>query len=76
MKKRKQGKKPSIRLSTLMRDMEILKRLKQGKAPKEVAHEMGLSSVWVVYDCVRRHHSTWNQSAQSSFCGLPRLSQL
>jgi DNA-binding NarL/FixJ family response regulator len=37
-----------------MRDKEILKRLKQGKAPKEVAYEMGLSSVWVVYDASRR----------------------
>lgn len=54
MNKQKQSKKPGIRLSTLMRDKEILKRLKQGKAPKEVAHEMGLSSVWVVYDCIRR----------------------
>lgn len=54
MKRKKRVKKPSIRLSTLMRDKEILKRLKQGKAPKEVSYEMGLSSVWVVYDAIRR----------------------
>ena len=61
MKKRKQHRKAGRnrlpckpRLSTLMRDKEILKRLRQGKAPKEVAHEMGLTSVWVVYDAVRR----------------------
>ena len=54
MKRKKQTKKPGIRLSTLMRDKEILKRLKQGKAPKEVAYEMKLSSVWVVYDITRR----------------------
>ena len=55
MKRKKQVKKPGIRLSTLMRDREILKRLKQGKAPKEVAYEMSLSSVWVVYDAIRRN---------------------
>lgn len=54
MKRKKQAKKPGIRLSTLMRDKEILKRLKQGKAPKEVAYEMGLTSVWIAYDTVRR----------------------
>lgn len=42
------------RLSTLMRDREILRRLRQGKAPKEVSYEMGLTSVWVVYDSRRR----------------------
>ena len=54
MKRKKQIRKPGIRLSTLIRDKEILKQLKQGKAPKEVAYAMGLSSVWVVYDTVRR----------------------
>jgi len=56
MKRKNRTKKPGIRLSTLMRDREILKRLKQGKAPKEIAHEMGLSSAWVVYDACKRRH--------------------
>jgi len=34
-------------------DKEILKQLKQGKAPKEVAYEMDLTSVCVVYDIMR-----------------------
>jgi len=54
MKRKKRGRKPGIRLSTLMRDKEIFRWLKQGKVPKEVAFEMGLTSVWVVYDAVRR----------------------
>lgn len=54
MRKQKRSRKPGIRLSTLLRDKEILKRLRQGKAPKEVAYEMGLTSVWVVYDARRR----------------------
>jgi len=54
MKRKKRAKKPGIRLSTLMRDKEILKRLKQGKAPKEVAYEMGLPNTWAVYDAQRR----------------------
>jgi len=60
MKRKKQSRKPSIRLSTLMRDKEIMKRLKQGKAPKEVSYEMGLSSVWVVYDFTRRQKGNAN----------------
>jgi len=45
------------RLYTLKRDKKILQRLKQGKAPKEVAYEMHLSSVWVVYDTIRRQRN-------------------
>lgn len=43
-----------MRIATQKRDKEILKRLWQGKAPKEVAYEMRLSSVWVAYDAIRR----------------------
>lgn len=64
-KRRKRTKKPGIRLSTLKRDKEILKRLRQGKAPKEVAYELGLSSVWVVYDALRRQ-DTRKLSAHSA----------
>ena len=66
-KRKRRNKKPGRnhlpskpRLSTLKRDREILKRLRQGKAPKEVAYEMNLSSVWVVYDTTRR--TNWSSN--------------
>jgi len=52
----KQGKPKTciIRPYTIKQDAIILRRLKRGEIPKQIAHEMSIS-VWCVYDAVRRH---------------------
>ena len=46
-----------IRISTRFRDRSILRIFKAGKSPKEIAQRMALTSVWVVYNALRRERA-------------------
>lgn len=52
-----------VRIATRLRDKSIREQLRAGKAPKEIAVILNLSSVWVVYDTVRRIKSKNTQRA-------------
>lgn len=54
-KRRGRNRWTNPRLSTLKRDARILQLIAKGFSPKEAAHKLGLSSVWVAYDAVKRN---------------------
>lgn len=50
------------RLSTRLRDRQIMSHLRAGEAPKEIVASLNLSSSWIVYDMIRRKKSKIIQS--------------
>jgi|GEM_PF-2381406 len=50
----KKRRKYRPRIYIEKRNAEILRRLKNGEAPKEITYKLGLTSVWVVYDAIRK----------------------
>lgn len=52
------------RFSTLCIDRLILTELLKGHTPKRIAVKLELSSVWVVYNAIRRNRSTWKNKIE------------
>lgn len=54
------------RFSTQLQDREIFKLLIKGFSPKIIHIKLELSSVWVVYNAIRRNRSMWKNQIEQN----------